>query len=574
MYLVLIETSGNQNYIFSTNRLRENMGASELTYQTGTYWIGNAIDNQNQQKQFQDCCTPKKFRDALRNQIVLEESDQQAEIIVAASGKALILAKDQNTAREIISEVTRRALIEAPGLDVAGVYETFMWSKEDSASLSKAIKEIHKIFEKERSRRPSPENRFLRLPIVASCAVSDLPASTIDTLGRKPKLISQVSATKRDKAVEAKTRLTNLDQRLQAQIDQLLKPEAEDEEEKRSWLAVVHADGNGLGQIFINFEEYIGKDKNNRDYINKYRLFSLALDECTEVAFKKALDVFPEEADRKNKKVAPVVPLIIGGDDLTVVCDGYYALEFTRVFLQEFERQTEQNPEISEIAQKAFGVGRLSSCAGVAIVKRHFPFSVAYDLAEDLIKSAKNVKRKVTCKVTDKIPPNTPFPCSAIDFHILYDTRGINFGDFRSQLQPEPNTRLYNRPYIVSHDFSQSEEKGRNWAKRHDWQLLRDRINWLNKKESSQQDKEPVSSAQSHAIRTALFLGRDEANAQYQLIRQRYDLQKFAESVEKDSLFHTDDEGNYATSFLDALDAMNFLKNSQTESSQTKEEAA
>lgn len=565
MYLILIETSGNQNYIFSTNRLRENMGASELTYQAGTYWIGDAVDNRNQQKKFQNCRTPKEFRAALKERVVLEESEQQAEIIVAASGKALILTKDKDTARKIISEVTRRALIEAPGLDITGVYEAFTWSEEDSTSLSQAIKEIHKTFEKERSRRRSPENRFLRLPIVASCAVSDLPASSIDTLGGKPKLISQVSATKRDKAVEAQIRLTSIDSRLQKQIDQLLKPETDDEEEKRSWLAVVHADGNGLGQIFINFEEYIGKDKNNRDYINKYREFSLALDECTEAAFKEALDVFPSEADRKNKKTAPVVPLIIGGDDLTVVCDGHYALEFTRAFLQKFEQQSKGKPGISEIAQRAFGVNWLSACAGVAIVKRHFPFSVAYDLAEDLIKSAKEVKRKVTCKVTDAIPSNTPFPCSAIDFHILYDTRGINLGDFRSQLQPERNTYLYSRPYVVSSDLNQAE--GQEWALSHQWGELSSRIEQLN--------SGVLPSSQIHALRTALFLGKAEADSQLQLIQHRYEnLSQFIETRDPASLFHLTPDKNYITSFLDALDAMDFLKNSQTEPSQAKEEAA
>lgn len=554
MYLVLIETSGNQNYIFSTNRLRENIGASQLTYQAGTHWVIQAVATQNKEVLTKDWRKPEQFRQMLReDNPALEDSDRKAEVIVAASGKALILTRDEDTAKAIISEVTRKALMEAPGLDISGVYESFTWSEEGSDSLSKAIKKVHKTFEKARSRRPSPENRFLRLPIVASCTVSGLPASQTIIIGKKEQLISKVSAIKHEKAKDAKERLTNLDIRLSSQIDQLLRDE-ESEEEKRSWLAVVHADGNGLGQIFINFEDYIGKDDNNRDYINKYRKFSLSLDECTEAAFKAALDVFSQEPSEKPEKFAPIVPLIIGGDDLTVVCDGHYALEFTRVFLQNFEQQTETNRIISEIAQKAFGVSRLSACAGVAIVKRHFPFSVAYDLAEDLIKSAKEVKRKVTKQGNS----NTPFPCSAIDFHILYDTSGINLGDIRRKLEPEPKTQLYNRPYVVTDNLSQAD--GQDWVELHRWQRLSDRIKALN------DDKLP--SSQSHALRTSLF-SKDAADAQYRLIQQRYDLKPFTESER--SVFHQSQD-IHSTSFLDALDARDFLKNDQTEPNKRRSE--
>jgi hypothetical protein len=494
----------------------------------------------------------------------IEDPKRVAEIIIAASGKALVLTKTQDIARNIISKVTKIALKEAPGLDVSGVYlEIQDW--QEKGSLAKAVKQVHKEFEKTRSRRLSPESRFLRLPVVAGCAMSGLPASELETSGEgeKPKAISCVSSTKRKIAPHATERLQAIaqDRKLVKDINEL-----EQLFNELSWLAIVHADGNGLGQIFINFEKYIG-GQDNRNYVNKYRGFSLALDSCTETALRKALKVFPAD-----KKALPIVPLIIGGDDLTVVCHGKYALEFTRVFLQEFEQQTEKTPEISEIAQQVFGVGRLSACAGISIVKRHFPFSVAYDLAEKLIKSAKDVKKKVTCQETDKISKNTPFPCSAINFHILYDTSSIELDDIRYRLQPEPKTQLYNRPYVVSYLLDGAEERGRSWAKEHDWQVLSNRVNWLNSNESSKHEKDPISSAQSHAIRTALFLGKASADAQYQLIRQRYDLEKFAESPEKSSLFYQSaEEDIYVTSFLDALDAKDFLKSAESDKSETSQ---
>ncbi|ULB47104.1 hypothetical protein H4N54_07140, partial [Limnospira fusiformis KN01] len=88
-------------------------------------------------------------------------------------------------------------------------------------------------------------------------------------------------------------------------------------------------------------------------------------------------------------------------------------------------------------------------------------------------------------------------------------------------------------------------------------------------------DRPPISSSQSHAIRTALFIGKDEADAQYALIRQRYNLDQFAESEDNKSLFYetTREKDNrtetiYITSFLDALDAQEFLKNEQTHPSE------
>jgi len=596
LYLVIIETSSNQDYIFSTNKLRENIGASELTYRSGTQWVLAAIAAPAGQRGFEVWQDAAQLRQVLLDPAKnprIEESNQAVEILTAASGKALFLTKTQEVAQSIIQEVTRQALIEAPGLIIAGVYEK-VGTLGNHGALAKAIQKVHRKLETERSHFPSPENRFLRLPIAAECVSSGLPASALVPEGGRNRSISQANYAKWSFARKAKVRLAELDSRLARQIDQLVDDGRTSDHGKlltndaspdpRSWLGIVHADGNGLGKIFLKFEEYLGSDTSDRNYINTYRKFSLALDECTEAAFKQALKVFP--ADESDRAV-PVVPLILGGDDLTVVCDGHYALEFTRAFLQAFEQQTKAHKSIAPIAKAAFGVDRLSACAGVAIVKRHFPFSVAYSLAAELIRSAKQVKQQLTCPQTDKISEGTPFPCSALDFHTLYDTTGIDLEAIQAKLTPEAQTRLYNRPYIVSNLEHLKQAEGYDWAQLHGWEILSQRVQWLKQGKALGDRKEqttsetgdgkhppPLSSSQYHLLRDALFRGKGAADAQYGLIRQRYDLAKFAESKHGNSLFHATTEDSkevFVTSFLDALEAMDFLENAETSSVETPE---
>ena len=56
----------------------------------------------------------------------------------------------------------------------------------------------------------------------------------------------------------------------------------------------------------------------------------------------------------------------------------------------------------AQIAKEAFGVKRLGICAGIAIIKPHYPFHQAYGLAENLLKSAKLVKSEIKHTFKDK----------------------------------------------------------------------------------------------------------------------------------------------------------------------------
>ncbi len=556
MYLVLLETSGNQNFIFASNKLRENIGASELIYRSCTTWILEVVEEINQHAQ-----TLKSDRlvNILNNSQLnppIESPNSKVEIIIAASGKSLLLTKTEEDARVIISKVTQKALKETNGIDICGVY-VFVedWEKPESKSLALAIKKVYQKFELVHGRIPSPSLRFLRLPVVAECSTSGLPAARLyRTPDNEKEPISAVSFAKREASEESLTRMGLIlreDHRKFAKNVNFLEKTFQ---EQLKWLAIVHADGNGLGQIFREFEKYV---TNNRDYVDKLRRFSLALDLCTQEAFKEALAAFCEVNHQTN--LLPIVPLVLGGDDLTVICDGECALDFTHKFLTAFEEATNRKDIldgiIPEIAQQAINSDRLSACAGVAIIKPHFPFAVGYELAESLLKSAKETKRKVKDRETHK-----PLACSALDFHIVYDSSGVELRKIRQRLElPEEQVKLYKRPFIVTaiSKLNQAQETGVRWAEFHHWEKFSNKVEFLLSKNSEGKPNFPPN--QANNLRSACFLGKQQADAEYKLVKQRYGELKTLEGV-IDSIFEQDQDNNHVTSFIDALDAVDFLR--------------
>lgn len=561
MYLVLIETSGNQRYIFSTNKLRENLGASELTYRAGTQWVLEAVSEVGGPRLWDE--NGENLRGNLLNQEFnqpLELSGVSVEVIVATSGKALLLVKEPAIGKAIIQRITTRALKRAPDLDICGVIsESFDW---ETKPLWQVNCEVHKLLEEVRSQRPGQNLRFLRLPIVDECATSGLPASIWDRKtppGEPPAARAAASIAKRNSGQSALRRMAELLRHQQATIHF---PEniriLEEKFDEIAWLAVIHADGNGLGEIFLRFHKHVGATtaESNRAYVTALRSFSIALDICTERAFLQALNVFSTQDER-----IPLIPLILGGDDLTVVCDGKVALRFTREFLVNFERETAlHDPEhlhgiVPRIAQQALRIGRLSICAGITIIKPHFPFSIAYKLSEQLLKSAKNVKTKI-----QHLQKDQPLPCSALDFHILYDTSVIDLDSIRKKLRrDEEKTLLYRRPYVVTPQEALGISPGFNWSQAHRWEtLLRQADTLLAKDEDGQRI---LPNSQMHDLRSGLFLGYQGANDRFSLICERYrsqGIEVFEESP--NSLFRAEPESDlHTTGLLDALDAATFL---------------
>lgn len=526
VHLVVFEAWNISRFIFVTNKRREIAGASELITYLERTWVRTAVEG-----------LFPGFEARWRMET------EPVEILETGAGTAKVLVRDQTSARNLVRAVTTAALREAPGLEVCGVVgEPFDWSAEGAlhASLGRTAERLAPV----RTALPGPDARFMRLPVVAGCASTGLPAESMVRLpdGSEPR-----SAESRAKwraygrqtegdGLKRLAKLAGVTTRELAQVVDHLNDHAE-------WVGVVYADGNGLGSVFGNFEACV-EGRSNRQYADTLRTFSAALQSCARDAFADAVHALEGLGARLEHGPVPLLPLILGGDDLVALCSGDWALPFTEAYLRAFEKRTATTSDLVGPLSRQ-GKRGLSACAGVAIVKPHFPFSASRDLAYDLMHEAKHVKNAVEGR------------CSALSFHVLYDSSEADLNRIRARGTGPDAARLSAQPYVVSDVAEECE-----WTRGRRWGDLTRRVTALAARDDEGERHLPAS--QLHDLRQALFLGRSVADARFGSLLPRYpDLEQLDEG--QGSLFWRETgSGSEITGFLDALDAAAFLVEGRT----------
>lgn len=180
------------------------------------------------------------------------------------------------------------------------------------------------------------------------------------------------------------------------------------------YLGVLHADGNGLGQLLMRLGEDVKTAARAEVFVPLFRDFSEVVARATEAAARDATrrvllntrrDVAEEEQDS-----VPARPIVLGGDDLTVILRADIALPFARVFLESFER--ESHDRLVALRKKYKYIpglpDALTAGAGIAFVKSSHPFHLAHGLAESLAGYAK-AAAKQNRDTEGRIPPTVAF---------------------------------------------------------------------------------------------------------------------------------------------------------------------
>ena len=468
--LVMLQTNSNQSFIFSSPRLREQIGASfEITLLSR--WVKMEAEKLLKPKPL-----PTSFW----------VSDSSGKVIVRFTETD---GDPKELAKRLIREVTLRALTDAPGLDVTGVFIEATFDKVDARDLNK----LDRVFlEYSLNRRPALA-RFPQFPFLERGSESALPASASlcdlklisgpmernsfdesSPLSLPSRVKRAFARTSREQQVEDVKECLNkrgkeLKQEPQLDPTKLAAAfqdgeEFEDAKDMLSSVGVVHIDGNGVGAIMRDLGcahravRKVGvnttSDEETTEDSKGLQSFIMEVNRRLDDVVKDAIALswyYVQELTPDT--VVPIAPVLVGGDDVTVYTDGRYAIPFAEAYILHYEKLTKDDDLLSVLAIVAGGKkpdaperdhfeigdyiiqspGPLTASAGVAIVGRNFPFHIAYDLAEELVSRGKKLGKK----------PGT-VPCSTINFHVLRDATVLDPDDTLDEYKGRSQ-----RPFLI-----------------------------------------------------------------------------------------------------------------------------
>ncbi|PID47067.1 MAG: hypothetical protein CR967_05810 [Proteobacteria bacterium] len=348
-YLYGASVQGIQNFIFKTNKLKEIIGASKLVEDLG--FIRGIIENN------------KKARDTYS----VEGIKNKPIVILSSAGNLRIIFENKEDAKIMVKKFPKEVMQKAYGITISQALIPF------DDTYERCSKKLEQRLKFQRNKPP--------LPLDLHFSILKQNPKTAKPVVKK--IIEEDEEIYLDKATKQK--IDRFKQFVNEKLD------LENLSNSKNKIAIIHADGNGLGKIVQNMDE------------KELKSFSLALDKATIGAKEEASKVV--KGFEKNHR-----EIILSGDDLTIVCNASYALEFTRNFLELFEQKT----------KNIYKNDSLSACAGIAYANEKYPLHYAFDLAEALCSYAKKDSRKID----DKYPP------SSLMFHNIRSSHVKSYSKF------------------------------------------------------------------------------------------------------------------------------------------------
>lgn len=446
MYLTIIDTSSIQDFIFSTNKLKQIVGASHLVNCAQRDWVHDCLNDLHLRHNILDINAQEE--DKWLSNARIEDEKIDAELVYSGGGNTLLIFNSKENAILFTKKISRKVIEEAPGLRLVISHYPFNWRESALGGKDGVLQEAFKELSK-RKLHSTPITSEPGVGVTAQCTYTDLPAvKEVDNITESSTVIAKIKAEQAGHLRLQNTLCLDRYPEFPKEMDQLGGTKGE-----KNLLAIVHIDGNGMGdRISVSRNAFTEIDQ-NRACIQKLRHFSFSIQRASNLALQETLNFLISKIDPENVMAdeikingnqLPFRPIVFGGDDLTFVCDGRIGLSLATYFLQQ-------------AATKELADGNPLFCrAGVAIVNSHFPFSRAYVLAEELCSSAKNRIKEIRIEAKEKGIEESIVNSTgiiAIDWHYAVGGFLENLADIRSREYFTSVGHLNMRPLLVNNPY-------------------------------------------------------------------------------------------------------------------------
>ena len=390
-YLAIMEVSQKQAYIFSSNKLRNNIDCSEDIVRV----------------------TSDAFFRETTGDPGIYSSDRN--LVYSGGGHTVLEFDDKDQATGFVKTVTFEIKKEYPDLEIFVSTLEFDPENAPEGGYGSVIKELRASLERKKAKRLSSFHQ-------GSFGIEQIDSNTLRPESVDLKRSQDYSGLVRTLFPEG-IRVPYSFEDIGVSRD------------SSSFIAVVHIDGNAMGKRI----EKLYSDNQFaawEDYKRLIREFSASIDRDFKAAFREMTDTVRENINdgylselSLKDSILPLRNLITAGDDICFVSEGRIGLECAVSFIQALCSRK------NEIDHQSY-----AACAGIAIVHKNYPFFKAYELAEALCSSAKRYGVGLE-------PDGT---VSLIDWHISYGELEDKLEDIRDGYYDASGKLITNRPYIIN----------------------------------------------------------------------------------------------------------------------------
>lgn len=364
--LAIYDVTGIQEYIFSSSKLSDNAGASIIVGKVLREQLPDIlmkVAREEGKKTALDWDKSKKF-------LFDKDFDLISEVIYIGGGNAIVVYRNIEIYERVNKQLAKSLLETSYTLTMATSFiETdFTDFGKDRRKLDIKLAKVKEGMLRQKPMGAIPiveQDPFTGLPVTVNYNKEDcstlqmLKADMYRTVKGEPQQIV------RKKLPEGLS--------FGLYLEDMVSQRGED-----AYMAVIHIDGNGMGQAIRNKVDEL---KEYNSSVPEMRTLSAKISDMYQDIFCHIVNKISERMVGDQKRIQ-IRPLIMEGDDLTFVCKGEWGIPIAAAFLYLLGK--EKYLELD-----------FSACAGIALVHNHFPFNIAYEIAEECCHNAKTKRIEV-----------------------------------------------------------------------------------------------------------------------------------------------------------------------------------